>query len=85
MNKLDKIFQNKKKYEFDPYFIAEAGVNHGGKLDKAFRLIEEAKEGGADAIKFQTYKANTIASKNSPSYWDLNQEKTSLNLKMQLP
>ncbi len=76
MNKLDKIFKNKKKYEFDPYFIAEAGVNHGGKLDKAFRLIEEAKEGGADAIKFQTYKANTIASKHSPSYWDLKQEKT---------
>ena len=38
------------------------------------RLIDEAKEGGADAIKFQAYKAETIASKNSPAYWDTNQE-----------
>ena len=59
-----------------PYIIAEAGVNHEGHLDVAFRLIEEAKEGGANAIKFQTYKASTIASKNSPSYWDLTKEPT---------
>ena len=59
-----------------PYIIAEAGVNHGGSVDLAIRLIDEAKEGGAHAIKFQTYKAETIASKNSPSYWDLNKEPT---------
>lgn len=59
-----------------PYVIAEAGVNHEGSLDLAKRLIQEAKEGGADAIKFQTYKANTIASKHSPSYWDLSKEPT---------
>ena len=59
-----------------PYIIAEAGVNHEGKMDIAKRLIDEAKEGGADAIKFQTYKAETIASKNSPSYWDTSLEPT---------
>jgi N-acetylneuraminate synthase len=59
-----------------PYIIAEAGVNHEGDMEIARRLIEEAKEGGADAIKFQTYKAETIASRNSPSYWDLNKEST---------
>lgn len=59
-----------------PYIIAEAGVNHEGSMELAKRLIEEAKEGGADAIKFQTYKAETIASKDSPSYWDLNKEPT---------
>ncbi len=59
-----------------PYIIAEAGVNHEGKLDLAKRLIDEAKEGGADAIKFQTYKAETLASKDSPSYWDLSKEST---------
>ena len=59
-----------------PYIIAEAGVNHEGDLDLAYRLIEEAKEGGADAIKFQTYKASSLASKFSPSYWDLTKEKT---------
>lgn len=59
-----------------PYVIAEAGVNHEGSMDIAKRLIEEAKIGGAHSIKFQTYKASTIASKNSPSYWDTNEEAT---------
>jgi N-acetylneuraminate synthase len=59
-----------------PYIIAEAGVNHEGDMDIARRLIDEAKEGGADAIKFQTYKADTIASRHSPAYWDLSQEPT---------
>ena len=59
-----------------PYVIAEAGVNHEGSLDLAKRLIAEAREGGADAIKFQTYKAHTIASRHSPSYWDLSKEPT---------
>ena len=72
--KLIEIFNGKKSNI--PYIIAEAGVNHEGDLKLAKRLINEAKEGGAHAIKFQTYKAETIASKNSPSYWDLNQEPT---------
>ncbi len=59
-----------------PYVIAEAGVNHECKMDLARRLIDEAAAGGADAIKFQTYKADTIASKDSPYYWDLNKEPT---------
>lgn len=58
----------------EPYVIAEAGVNHEGNMELAKRLIEEAKEGGADAIKFQTYKAETLASQNSPSYWDTSKE-----------
>ena len=44
-----------------PYIIAEAGVNHEGSMDTAFRLIDEAKAGGADGIKFQTYRADSIA------------------------
>lgn len=59
-----------------PYIIAEAGVNHEGDMGLAERIICEAKEGGADAVKFQTYKAETLASKNSPSYWDLSKEST---------
>jgi sialic acid synthase SpsE len=59
-----------------PFIIAEAGVNHEGSMDLAKRLILEAQESGADAIKFQTYKADTIASKDSPSYWDLTKEST---------
>ena len=52
-----------------PYIIAEIGVNHEGSFLKAKQLIDLAKEGGADAAKFQTYKADTLASKNSPAYW----------------
>ncbi|MFM1998598.1 MAG: hypothetical protein RL204_545, partial [Bacteroidota bacterium] len=59
-----------------PYMIAEAGVNHEGSMDLAKRLIDEAAEGGAHAIKFQTYKAETIASKDSPYYWDITKEPT---------
>ena len=59
-----------------PYLIAEAGVNHGGSMDLARRLVKEAASGGADAIKFQTYRAHTISSKNSPPYWDTEKEPT---------
>ena len=59
-----------------PLIIAEAGVNHEGSMDTAKRLIDEAREGGAHAVKFQTYKAATLASKNSPAYWDTTREPT---------
>ncbi len=62
--------------ESSPYIIAEIGVNHGGSISQAKKLIDLAKEGGANAAKFQTYKANTLASKNSPAYWDLKSEPT---------
>jgi len=73
MNYSDFINIQDKKL---PYIIAEAGVNHEGSMDLAKRLIDEAAEGGADAIKFQSYKAETLASKNSPSYWNLEKEST---------
>ncbi|MDO6443711.1 N-acetylneuraminate synthase family protein [Marinobacter sp. 2_MG-2023] len=59
-----------------PYIIAEAGVNHEGSMDTAKRLVDEAAEGGAHAIKFQTYKADTLASRHSPAYWDTSKEPT---------
>jgi len=65
-----------------PYMIAEAGVNHEGSVQTAKRLIDEAAEGGAHAIKFQTYKAETIASKNSPAYWDTTKEPTESQFKL---
>lgn len=48
------------------FIIAEAGVNHNGDRDLAFQLIEEAAKAGADAVKFQTFKANTLVSLNAP-------------------
>jgi sialic acid synthase SpsE len=65
-----------------PYIVAEAGVNHEGDMELAKRLIDEAADGGADAIKFQTYKANTIASKDSPYYWDITKEPTDSQYKL---
>ena len=59
-----------------PFIIAEAGVNHEGSMETARRLVDEALEGGAQAIKFQTYKAATLASKHSPAYWDTTKEPT---------
>ena len=62
--------------ETSPYIIAEIGVNHECSLEKAKKLIFQAKKGGADAAKFQTYKAGLIASKHARSYWDTKKEKT---------
>lgn len=74
---MSKIFNKKNGVKISmPYLIAEAGVNHEGSLKKAFKLIELAKKGGADAIKFQTYKAEKLVIKNSPAYWDTKKEKT---------
>lgn len=77
--KLNKLFNTINAYEeklYKPYIIAEIGVNYEGSMELAKRLVDEAKEGGADAVKFQTYKADTIASKNSPAYWDTTKEPT---------
>lgn len=43
-----------------PYVIAEMSANHNGDLDAALRIIDEAKRAGADAIKIQTYRPDTI-------------------------
>ncbi len=65
-----------------PYIIAEIGVNHECSIKKAKKLVLYAKKGGADAAKFQTYKAHLITSKHAPSYWDVTKEKTKNQLKL---
>jgi len=59
-----------------PYLIAEAGVNHENELQTALKMVDEAAAAGADAIKFQSYKAESLASRHSPAYWDLEKEST---------
>ena len=60
----------------NPFLIAEIGVNHENSIQTAKKMIDEAKKAGADAVKFQTYKAEKLAVKDSPAYWDRTKEKT---------
>jgi N,N'-diacetyllegionaminate synthase len=48
------------------YIIAEAGVNHNGSVELAKQLIDKAAESGADAVKFQTFKAENVVSQTAP-------------------
>ena len=49
--------------------IAEAGVNHLGRLDYAEELVKTAARAGADIVKFQTYKAENLTTKDAPRFW----------------
>lgn len=49
---------------YTPYIIAEMSANHNGNINAALRIIEEAKRAGADAIKIQTYRPDTITLKS---------------------
>ena len=46
------------------FIIAEAGINHNGKIDIAKRLVDVATEAGADAVKFQTFKSEEVVTEN---------------------
>ena len=77
--------ENKSIGEKNPCFIiAEAGVNHNGKLSLAKKLIEAAKEAGVDAIKFQTFKAENLVTKNTKmaKYQKRNTEREENQLEM---
>lgn len=59
-NLKDKFLVEKRTF-----IIAEAGVNHNGKLPLAKRLVDKAKEAGVDAVKFQTFKAEDLVTKET--------------------
>ena len=51
-----------------PFIVAEAGINHNGELIKAFKMIEVAKLSGADAVKFQTFRAEEFCGDKSQMF-----------------
>jgi sialic acid synthase SpsE len=69
---MKKIFLNSKfvAEKYEPYIIAEAGSNFDQSLNKAFKLVNIAKNSGADAIKFQLFKANKLYP-NNPKMRDI--------------
>ena len=79
---MEQILDRIKEKKFT--LIAEIGVNYydiAKKMEitpmKAAKLmVREAKKAGIHAVKFQTYKANTLAAKQSPYYWDIKEEPT---------
>src|SRR5580658_9211053 len=63
------------------FIIAEAGVNHNGSIDIAMRLIDAAKASGADAVKFQTFRAESLATRSA--HKAAYQERTTANAESQ--
>lgn len=69
MNECIKINGRKIGSDFPPYIIAEMSANHNGSLDNAFKIIDMAKASGADAVKLQTYRPDTITLEmNTPEF-----------------
>src|ERR1700754_1910560 len=66
------------------FVIAEAGVNHNGDLTTALRLVDVAAEIGADAVKFQTFKADKLVTAEAPqaAYQKQNMGRTQSQLEM---
>ena len=85
---MSTIIERAKKGQF--VLIAEIGVNYYdiarklnlSLMDAAKLMVKEAKNAGIHAVKFQSYKAGTLAAKASPSYWDTSEEPTTSQYKL---
>lgn len=66
------------------FIIAEAGINHGGDIDKAKELALRAKESWADAVKFQSYTTENRVNEENPAYDILKQCELSFEQQLEL-
>nr|WP_315100995.1 pseudaminic acid synthase [uncultured Catonella sp.] len=73
MNRIVKIANNTISQQSPAYIIAEMSGNHNMDFNRAVKIIEEAKKSGADAIKVQTYTADTITLKCDNELFQINQ------------
>lgn len=71
-------------HDYECFIIAEAGVNHNGSIQLAKDLIDVAAEAGADAVKFQTFKAENLVTTSAPmaNYQKLNTGKKQSQFEM---
>lgn len=85
VSKIIKIGNKKIGYGYPCFIIAEAGVNHNQSLDLALKLVDIAAEAGADAVKFQTFKAEDVVTEKGEmtSYQKANLSKD-MNQRMML-
>lgn len=67
-----------------PFITAEAGINHNGEIQKALEMIKVAKESGADAIKFQTFKASEFIGDDTLTYTYFSQGKKVIEPQLEL-
>ena len=70
----NKIEINKRVIgaQYRPYVIAEMSANHNGEIGQAFRIIDMAKSSGADAVKIQTYRADSITLQSDKDDFKIN-------------
>ena len=69
MNEFIKINGRKISVDHSPYVIAEMSANHNGDINNAYKIIDMAKASGADAVKLQTYRPDTITmDMNTPEF-----------------
>ena len=75
-----KINNRKISLNSPPFIVAEISkINHNNKLDRALKLIDEAKKAGADAVKLQTYTADTITLKTNNKEFLISDKKSLWN------
>ena len=71
-------YRTKISEKSQTYVVAEIGINHGGDLDKAIKLIDEAKNAGANAVKMQSYLTEKRVAVDSPLFKILNDFKDNI-------